>query len=347
MNSNNPDIYHFLLKKSKVKNLLNTLYKEYEIYLPVEEEGVVDFRRYELNSNFTLEFTNTLLPPKGLFLPQQETLFTFNYGKDVSIEENFETSRRIIFGMRPCDSRSLTILDEVFKEKNEDVYYLQKRNNTLLIGLGCLNPQIYCFCSSLEVDPGKDTSVDIFLTDLGERYLVSVNSERGQQLIKDLPEYFEKAGEEEITRALEIQSQAREGFSVGFAKKDTEVFMDVEKIFEHPAWEELAETCLGCGICTYLCSTCHCFDIADELMKNEGRRFRCWDSCQFFSFTNMTSGHNPRPNRKERIRQRFMHKLSYFVSRYGCIACVGCGRCLKYCPVDIDITRVIGAINHE
>ncbi len=347
MSSNNPETKYFLLKKSKVKDLLNTLYKEFEIFVPVEEEGMVNFKRYELNNNFNMEFTNTLLPPKGLFLPQQETLFTINYKKEELIEENLETSRRIIFGIRPCDSRSLTILDEVFKEKSEDVYYLQKRNNTLLIGLGCSNPQIYCFCSSLEVDPGKDSSVDIFLTDLGEKYLVTANTKEGQQLIKDLPVYFEKAGEEEITRALEIQSQAREGFSVGFAKKDTEIFRDVEIIFEHPIWEELAETCLGCGICTYLCSTCHCFDIADELAKNEGRRFRCWDSCQFFSFTNMTSGHNPRPNRKERIRQRFLHKLSYFVSRYGSIACVGCGRCLRNCPVDIDITRVIGAINHE
>ncbi|MBT9164860.1 MAG: Anaerobic sulfite reductase subunit A [candidate division WS2 bacterium] len=347
MNSNNPERTYFLIKKSKVQSLLNNLYNEYKLFVPVEEEEVVDFRRYEVDGNFTLEFTNTLLPPKGLFLPQQETLFTFNYERDISIEEKIEVSRRIIVGIRPCDSKSLTILDEVFKDVNEDVYYLQKRNNTLLIGLGCTNPQIYCFCSSLEIDPGKDISVDIFLTDLEDSYLVSVNTERGQLLIKDFPEYFEKAGEDEITRALEIQSPAREGFSVGFDKKDTEVFMDVEKIFEHPVWEELAETCLGCGICTYLCSTCHCFDITDELTKNEGRRFRCWDSCQFFSFTNMASGHNPRPDRKERIRQRFMHKLSYFVSRYGCIACVGCGRCLKYCPVDIDITRVIGTITNE
>ncbi len=118
----------------------------------------------------------------------------------------------------------------------------------------------------------------------------------------------------------------------------------VNPAFDDGRWEELTVSCIGCGACTYLCPTCHCFDIADESRLYQGRRIRTWDSCQFALFTKHASGHNPRKNKKERLRQRFMHKFSYAVENTGTALCVGCGRCIAGCPVNLDIRDVIRSL---
>ena len=106
-------------------------------------------------------------------------------------------------------------------------------------------------------------------------------------------------------------------------------------------WERFSDRCLSCGICTFLCPTCHCFDIQDEMEGFDGRRARMWDTCMFSEYTLHTSGHNPRPTRKERTRNRISHKYSYFPEKFDVIACVGCGRCINYCPVNIDLLDIL------
>ena len=101
------------------------------------------------------------------------------------------------------------------------------------------------------------------------------------------------------------------------------------------------ERCLACGACSFLCPTCHCFDIQDEVTAEGGVRFRCWDTCQFGEFTRMGAGHNPRPTQKERVRQRVSHKFKYLVEEFGRLGCTGCGRCVEACPVNIDIRSVL------
>jgi ferredoxin len=122
---------------------------------------------------------------------------------------------------------------------------------------------------------------------------------------------------------------------------------DLKNRFEDPAWDKLYKSCLSCGVCTYVCPTCYCFDVEDYGHDAEGERFRCWDSCMFGHFTQMAGGHNPRAGRKERVRQRFMHKLQYYPEVYQEIACVGCGRCLRSCPVNLDIVQAIKALGGE
>ena len=112
-------------------------------------------------------------------------------------------------------------------------------------------------------------------------------------------------------------------------------------MFDNPIWEEVTRPCIGCATCTYVCPTCYCFDINSENRGNEGVSFRCWDSCMFTDYTLMAGGHNPRPTKKERLRNRYMHKLSYFVDRHGTSLCVGCGRCILKCPAHLDIAEFI------
>ena len=121
----------------------------------------------------------------------------------------------------------------------------------------------------------------------------------------------------------------------------------LDRSFENPIWQELTEKCLGCGVCTYLCPTCHCFDIVDETHASTGQRMRTWDSCQFPQFTLQASGVNPRATVKERFRQRVMHKFSYMIESYEQIGCVGCGRCVTECPVNLDIRHVVNSISKQ
>ena len=120
----------------------------------------------------------------------------------------------------------------------------------------------------------------------------------------------------------------------------------LDGIFEEEVWETITNNCLGCGACTYLCPTCHCFDITDEINgSGEGIRLRSWDSCQYSLFTKHASGHNPRVNKKQRMRQRIMHKFSYTVEKNEAIFCVGCGRCVHHCPVNLDIRDMLTTLN--
>jgi ferredoxin len=117
-------------------------------------------------------------------------------------------------------------------------------------------------------------------------------------------------------------------------------------LYEADFWDDIAFSCINCGTCTYLCPTCWCFDIQDEVHGKHGIRERNWDSCMFPLFTLHGSGHNPRGQKVQRVRQRFMHKLKYYVDKYGDgIQCVGCGRCIQYCPVNIDIRKVCQLMN--
>ena len=119
----------------------------------------------------------------------------------------------------------------------------------------------------------------------------------------------------------------------------------LDKAFDASFWNEIHQKCLGCGICTFLCPTCYCFDITDEVKDEQGKRIRCWDSCMFPQFTLHASGHNPRPTYRERMRQRIMHKFNYCPENYKETFCVGCGRCIRNCPVNLDIRQIIKIAN--
>jgi ferredoxin len=118
----------------------------------------------------------------------------------------------------------------------------------------------------------------------------------------------------------------------------------MEAGFDSPAWEAITRSCLGCGACTYVCPTCHCFDITDESRGERGVRIRTWDACQYAQFTLHASGHNPRADRRARMRQRLMHKYSYAPETAGAVFCSGCGRCVRACPVNLDIREMLSAL---
>jgi ferredoxin len=184
---------------------------------------------------------------------------------------------------------------------------------------------------------------DLLLLDLGDHYIAEAVSEKGAALLEDRA--FEESDEKSASLAEKTRKQAEASMRPVARKEDLEGNLD--RLFSDPVWKDLAESCLSCGICTYLCPTCHCFDLCDEASGQAGERIRVWDTCQFPLFTQQASGFNPRPTVKERFRQRIMHKLSYLPKSQSMTGCVGCGRCVTECPVNLDIREVMVSLSEE
>ena len=334
---------NIILKKDRMAAFLDYLADRHNLIAPVsEDKDYTTFKKVSKASEIDLNYTNSLIPPKNYFFPAAEKIFSFSTsGGDISINEPKQSETSVIFGIRPCDIKSLSLLDPVFYGKFPDTYYCSRRENTLLIGLSCSEVLPTCFCKAFGTDPTDGLGADLMFTDLGDYYLVEVLTSQGSNLIKSKKDFF---SEETTVNAVLEKKLLKDKLANDYYRNPdlTGVKQKLDKIFEHPYWHELAAKCIGCGICTFVCPTCHCFNMIDTSRPDaSGSRYRCHDSCMFPGFTKMAGGHNPRPTKVERVRNRFMHKLKYHLDRYNLAGCTGCGRCIAKCPVNIDISQII------
>jgi ferredoxin len=341
-----------ILTKKALPEWVKTL-TAYRVYYPKKDEddrwNYVESKPEDIN----LDFLNTTLPPKKILFPQREVFLEFAKSTE-SREEVLEVKEilpeeapSVIFGVRPCDARAAWLLDKVFGGEFTDGYYWKRRKQTILVGLACNTPPWEnCFCPSVEGSPCSEEGLDILLTDLGDRYLIKSLSENGERIIQAARRLFRDPSPEDKKTATAIQADSLK--KIKRQLKDARaVSPNIKRIFESPFWDEESMSCIRCGICTYLCPSCHCFDINDELESAsplKGKRVRTWDTCQFPDFTMHSSGHNPRPEKASRLRQRLAHKFQYFVETYDKFQCVGCGRCISLCPVGIDIIKVLDKV---
>jgi len=337
-----PSIFK-ILKKDRLPGFLERLVGERQVFAPVKEGEVILIREIDSPSQVILEYRNAKESPKSVVFPQRETLFRYRAEKgkaEVDVPSG-AAKGRVLFGIRPCDARGLLLLDKVFGGGCSDPYYTDKRRDTVVVGLGCADPNPSCFCLSMGGGPCSAEGSDVLLLDLGDHYIAEAVTERGAALLED--QAFEKSDEKSLDLAERTRKQAEASMRPVAKKENLEE--DLERLFSDPVWKDLAESCLSCGICTYLCPTCHCFDLCDEASGQAGERIRVWDSCQFPLFTQQASGFNPRPTVKERFRQRIMHKLSYLPKSQSMTGCVGCGRCVTECPVNLDIREVMVSLS--
>ncbi len=335
-----------VIGKEQLAGWLDNLREEYDVWAPVKGNGLVSFHPINSASEIYFGFLNTRKTPKDLFFPQSEVLFSFRRGEMEKDRDTLLEKPRIIFAIRPCDAQNLALLDKVFdSEDYQDPYYVERRKGTLLFGMACTHPQTTCFCTSMRAGPFEKTCLDLLIVDLGnDRYFVEAVTEQGKDAIGK-NNLLEDAREKDTERLAKTKKEAEEKIKSKIVIEGLEEKLD--KIFDSSLWDRVHQRCLGCAICTYLCSTCHCFALLDEKVDSGGQRIRSWDSCMFPGFTLEASGHNPRISNKERMRQRVMHKFNYFVKNFGQTACVGCGRCIRNCPVNIDIREIIQEIDDE
>jgi len=333
-----------VIEKSKIPILIEELTKEHEVFAPVKEKSLVSFGRVSSGNETYLDFQNTKKPPKEVFFPQTEILFTYRVDdKGVEIEEAPALRRKmVLLSVRPCDARGFVLLDRFFSSgEHTDLYYLEKRGNTTVIGLACNHPLNTCFCRSVGGSPFGKEGMDLLLQDVNDKYLIETVTEKGEKLIGKFP-WLKEAEKADIEKARRLSEDADRAIR---SKVSVEgVSEKLDRMFDDPIWDQIHQKCVGCGVCTYLCPTCCCFDILDEETEQE-KRVRIWDSCQFSCFTLQGSGHNPRPSGKERMRQRIMHKFNYYVKNFGESFCVGCGRCVRECPVNFDIREIVEEIS--
>lgn len=328
------------LRKADLKKFAKALIENYRVFAPVEVEGTSSFREIRSPEEIHLDSQNSRIPPKGILFPQSEVMFRYTREKGrVSSQSTEQVDKAmVLFGVRPCDVKAIGLLDFTFDGQDyKDVYFVNKRRNTIVIGLGCLSPRTTCFCTSFKIGPFSKEGSDLFLTDIGDWWLIDALTKKGEELIKKGP--FEDTTDEDLRLGEKVEEKALHKITSRVELNGLKEKLD--QMVESPFWESLYEKCLGCAVCTYLCPTCYCFDIQDEAVNSRGARVRNWDSCMFPLYSLETSGHNPRPTGGERWRQRLNHKFNYYVELHNQPACVGCGRCILNCPVNIDIRNVV------
>lgn len=302
---------------------------------PAAQGQQVFYRPVDNSTQIAWDFTRTALSAREHFMPKTETLFTIEIGPDgkAVLHETKLERPRVFFGIRPCDARGLRVLDAVMLgQEPADVYYAQRRENTTLVGLAC--PQMWedCFCNSVGGAPDAADDVDILLTQVEGGFAVQIVTEKGEKLAAGM-------GLQEVEGLELLQPKLNEPFALPTEQQWLASFNDVY-------WQRVGDRCLSCRICTYVCPTCRCFDVRDETVVTPTgerivRRVRAWDSCQGVNYRVQAGGANPRANLEQRLRNRFYCKYYYVPIDYAADGCVGCGRCVTACPVNIDIREVL------
>jgi sulfhydrogenase subunit beta (sulfur reductase) len=319
----------------------------YKVYAPKKKDDVWNYELIGDDEVVELDYPQTSVPAKKIVFPQREVFFGFEQTPEGGYEfrENLPNGEaRVVLGVRPCEAKALCLTDLVFGGEFEDLYYKKRRDATTLVGLACATPPSpNCFCLSVGGSPHGSEGLDVLLTDLGDRYLAAALTAKGEELLRAGGKLFTDLRPEDKKKAEKIHAESETKLTRAL-KNIENVPAKLRGMFDSPFWDEESMSCIRCGICTYLCPTCHCFDINDEVQSSSpcrGRRVRTWDTCQFPDFTMHSSGHNPRPEKAARLRQRINHKFQYFVEAWQKYQCTGCGRCISQCPVGIDIIKVV------
>ncbi len=279
---------------------------------------------------------------KEAFFPVCEDLLAYEkQGQGVQVQDVDPAlfPETVLVGVRPCDAAAIPVLDAVFSWDYKDRFFLERRAKTTIIGLACTQADDACFCTAVGLSPNEPKGADLLLTPLSSGgYLVEGHSEKGVALCRSYAALFSEPGNGEPLPLAQPQPTP-------FDLKRIKAWLDDH--FEDPAWDGIATRCVGCGACAFVCPVCHCFDIVDEGTEKAGKRRKYWDACGFWKFTHHASGHNPRDLQPKRYRNRIMHKFKYYDDKFGQTLCTGCGRCVRLCPVGIDIAGVLGEIEKK
>ncbi len=324
--------------------------EKYQLFGPQKDQDAYHMKSLEKDQMPDMGYCDTILSPKSILFPQTEKMMTADLDEsldDHHILKEVETSKnpRAVLGIKPYDAKAVELVKLNFDTREyRDPYWCDAYEATTFIGLAVNNPGVCDFSTSAGSGPFAEDGLDMLLVDVEDAYLGKILTPRGEEFA--------------LAAGFSTEAGADAKATIESMKKDaeaaiaSEVFTDnledktILDLYDAPFWDDIAFSCINCGTCTFVCPTCWCFDIQDEIKRKKSVRLRNWDSCMSPLFTLHGSGHNPRGEKVQRVRQRFMHKLKYFLDKYDRgIMCVGCGRCVKQCPVNIDIREVCNSMN--
>ncbi|WP_189861927.1 4Fe-4S dicluster domain-containing protein [Streptomyces poonensis] len=289
---------------------------------------------------------------KAFLHPQREKLWSADRGPDGSlsiVEERADPASYAFLGVRPCDLRAIAVQDRVLTGgRFENSGYAARRTGAFLIAAECTEPGATCFCVSMDSGPAADTGFDLALTevvdDAGHRFFARAGSAAGTKVLSGLPHRPPDPGTE--AAAHDAVEAARD--RMGRAMPPVSLRDLMGESLEASRWDDVAARCLTCGNCTMVCPTCFCTTTEDvtDLTGDHAERWQRWDSCFDLDFSHLHGG-PVRATPRSRYRQWLTHKLSTWYEQFGSSGCVGCGRCITWCPVGIDITEEAAALHDE
>jgi len=338
----------YVIAADAISNWVTALAKRAQVIAPRHLHGPdVAYDVVETADQVVWDYSSSASALKRQLFPQTEAMFCWHRQADrgLQLAPLYDEAEYVFLGIRPCDLSAVLFLDKVFSRDHPDTYYLTRRRHTALVALTCPEPGENCFCVCAQAGPFLEAGYDVQLTALDGQYLVEVGTDKGRELLRQAEGLFSTAPIEAVEARRELAQQAEQRFGDNRAYFAAALRKLTFDRVPDELWEQMADRCLSCGACSFVCPTCTCFTTADFDGTGDGVRCRLWDSCLYESYALEASGHNPRAQRKHRLKARFFHKLSYqFSEKLGSHACVGCGRCITACLGRDDMAQVTARI---
>lgn len=305
------------LDESALSQLLSTLIAQGRVMAPVRQRGQTMFGALLSPSDWARDLLLPKSGPKAVVFPPRRVI-----GEATPIPT-------VLWGVRPCDLQSLAVLDGVFLKEPADEYYKAQRSAITTVALACEEPAATCFCSRVGSHPADAAGADVMLIPVAGGVVAEARTQKGETLLAG-------GGKDADQAAIAAADSFVKNWQA-VAGRENLLPDHLIETFKQDVWDRLGEGCLGCGVCSFLCPTCHCFDICDE----GERKVIFWDTCAFPDYSLMTSGENPRRRGESRLRNRLLHKYDYMVRTIGRRGCVGCGRCIDNCPAGLDLVAML------
>ena len=323
------------------RDFIGYLTKKAKVIAP-HTKGDVSFIYKEVSdpANVVFSYPRTIQSLKKFFLPPREKLLSFNIKSNEFKTMELTPEKRIFFGIHSYEMQAIKRLDYSFLKGNPEANYLTRRENSIFIGID-FEPDEWHFSKSVGIDVDDFDGFSLYFKKYKDGYIVYEITRDGWELLKDF-----KQGQK-------LNGEAIEFSDAQFKSKIKYHYNRLPQVFEHvyksKVWDDVASRCVGCGTCNMLCSTCYCFDVRDEIELNatDGQRERFWDSCMVNRFAEVAGGEDFRDKLNKRTRHRLYRKFKYITDQSGMMHCVGCGRCSRYCPADINIVDIINALIDE
>ena len=322
--------------------------------LPVGWTDEQDGGKYRLKKRHDAALFGYVVGPhswKKYLFPPEERLFRARRTADgfETVPEEIAAPKRAFLGVRSCELHAIAVQDKVFLGGQfVDPAYLARRENTFIVAVNCGQAGGTCFCVSMKTGPKATAGFDLALTEIleGERhyFVIESGSEKGEEVLAELPQGPAEAPELSAAAAATARAVSQMGRTL-----ETDGIKELlYRNLEHPRWDEVADRCLSCANCTLACPTCFCSNVEDttDLSGDHAERWRKWDSCFTVGFSHLAGG-SVRSSVKSRYRQWLTHKLATWIDQFGSSGCVGCGRCITWCPVAIDLTEEVRALRED